>query len=125
MLQQNSAAGVVLTEVRKAQTVRVSVERQHGRHCASQSTAAEFCSLKAVKPKRKSAEWRSPRGERRFEPYGPSVLNLLNRRLRTRMYVGVAGESGRPLSPYADCFCSCRLSEGIEGLYFGHPIGSR
>src|SRR5882724_5144970 len=28
---------------------------------------------------------------------GPRGLNLLNRRMRTRMYGGVAGESGRPL----------------------------
>ena len=56
-----------------------------------------------MKPKRKSAERRSPRGERRFEPYGPPGLNSLNRRMGTRMYGGVAGESGRPLP-------QCRLT---------------
>jgi len=37
-----------------------------------------------------------PCGERRIEPHGPQGLNSLNRRMRTRMYGGVAGEDGRP-----------------------------
>jgi hypothetical protein len=67
---------------------------------------------KTVKPKRKSAERRSPRGERRFEPYGPSGLNSLNRRMRTRMYGGVAGESGRPL-PLCRFFAMRSLSSHL------------
>jgi hypothetical protein len=50
----------------------------------------------------------SPRGLRRFEPYGSSGLNSLNRRMRIRMYGGVAGESGRPLP-------LCRFWEMLHG----------
>ena len=32
-----------------------------------------------------------------------AVRDRRNRRMRTRMYCGVAGESGRPFPPYADC----------------------
>jgi hypothetical protein len=59
--------------------------------------------------KRKPAERRSPCGERRFELPGPSGLNSLNRRMRTRLYGGVAGECGqpRPLCRFCDLFgCS-------------------
>jgi len=55
-----------------------------------------------------------PCGERRIEPHGPQGLNSLNRRMRTRMYGGVAGEDGRP-SPLCR-FCRDSKQSSIGSL---------
>src|SRR5690349_18167271 len=46
---------------------------------------------------------------------GPRGLNSLNRRMRTRMYRGVAGENGRP-SPL------CRLPASFFAHRFSAPV---
>jgi hypothetical protein len=108
-VRQKSPVGIALRPVRKAQTVRVNSRTWNSWVVLRQpiGIGRAFQVQKTVKPKRKPAEWRSPCGERCLEPHGPYGLNLLNRRMRTRMYGGAAGRA-IARSSYADWLASKR-----------------
>ena len=106
ILPQKSAAGVVLTEVRKAQTVSVGSRTSDSwQPCARQSAPAELCRFRRREAETETCRvakllWRTT-----TRIPGPHRLNLRNRRMRTRMYVfctlvwqGRVGDH----SPYAD-----------------------
>src|SRR6516225_5158675 len=71
-----------------------------------------------------------PRWRKTNRTSGPHGLNLRNRRMRTRMYGGVAGEGGQPLPPMP-IWCTEVSGRRARGYPSGMPpfdrcrVGSR
>jgi hypothetical protein len=98
ILPQKSAAGVLLTSVRKAQTVVGVVERRtHEWHGASQSAWLSFTGSDDGEAETVTCRAAKPLWRKTHRTSGPQGLHLRNRPVRTRMPGGVAGESGQPL----------------------------